>query len=266
MSTESKLKAVRSHSLFGPPPVIEGEDAAAYDEFYGRVCAALKPVDVIEEILVADLVTLEWELLRWRRFKSSLIQARGLNALERFLQKQLDYHLYREHFEDDLAEILQDNLKGDQAQDVARTLAHDCAWNKPDAVDKVDAILDRIGTYMRKVLDDAKARKAKQLVQEYVGREPAAVELIHKLLAGAGVSIDGLIVQDLPERELDRIERIDRLATLAETRRNACLREIDRRRAVLGQKVRKTLQELDDSQLQVIEAAPALQPKEKDPT
>ena len=62
------------------------------------------------------------------------------------------------------------------------------------------------------------------------------------------------------------IERIDGLATLAETRRNACLREIDRRRAVLGQKVRKTLQELDDSQLQVIEAAPALQPKEKDPT
>ena len=266
MSKVSTLTAVSERGLFGPPPLLAGEDAAAYDEFYGRVCAALKPADVIEEMLVADLVGLEWELLRWRRFKSSLIQARGLNALERFLQKQLDYHLYREHFEDDLAEILQDNLKGDQAQDVARTLAHDCAWNKPDAVDKVDAILDRIGTYMRKVLDDAKARKAKQLVQGYVRSKPAAVKLIKKLLAGAGVSIDGLIVQDLPERELDRIERIDRLATLAETRRNACLREIDRRRAVLGQKVRKTLQELDDSQLQVIEAAPALQPKEKDPT
>jgi hypothetical protein len=263
VSTESKLKAVRSHSVFGPPPLLEGEDAAAYDEFYGRVCAALKPADVIEEMLVADLVGLEWELLRWRRFKSSLIQARGLKALERFLEKQLDYHFYREHFEDDLAEILQDNLKGDQAQDVARTLAHDCAWNKPDAVDKVDAILDRIGTYMRKVLDDAKARKAKQLVQEYVRREPAAVELIHKLLAGAGLSIDGLIVQDLPESELDRIERIDRLATLAETRRNACLREIDRRRD-LGQKVRKSLQELEDNQFEVIEAAPALQPRDKD--
>jgi hypothetical protein len=30
--------------------------------------------------------------------------------------------------------------------------------------------------------------------------------------------------------------------------------------------VRKSLQELEDNQLQVIEAAPALQPKEKDPT
>jgi hypothetical protein len=79
VSTESKLKAVRLHSVFGPPPLLEGEDAAAYDEFYGRVCAALKPADVIEEMLVADLVGLEWELLRWRRFESSLIQARGLN-------------------------------------------------------------------------------------------------------------------------------------------------------------------------------------------
>jgi hypothetical protein len=45
MSTESKLKAVSEHSLFGPILVIEGEDAAAYDELFGRVCAAVKPVD-----------------------------------------------------------------------------------------------------------------------------------------------------------------------------------------------------------------------------
>jgi hypothetical protein len=36
-------------------------------------------------------------------------------------------------------------------------------------------------------------------VQEYVRREPAAVTLIDKLLAGAGVNIDVLIVQDLRE-------------------------------------------------------------------
>jgi len=262
MSKVSTSKTVTKHSLFGPPPLLEGEDAAAYDEFYGRVCAALKPADVIEEMLVADLVGLEWELLRWRRLKSSLIQARGLNALKGFLQKQLEYHLYREHFEDDLAEILQDNLKGDQAQDVARTLARDCASNKPDAVDRVNALLDRIGIYMKNLADDAKARKAEQLVQEYVRRKPAAVKLINKLLAGAGVSIDDLIVQDLPGRLLDYIERIDRLATVAETRRNACLREIDRYRAVFGHAVRKSLQELEGSKVHVIEAAPALQPKE----
>ena len=37
-------------ALFGPPPVIEGEDAAAYDQLLARICAAVKPVDVIYEI------------------------------------------------------------------------------------------------------------------------------------------------------------------------------------------------------------------------
>jgi hypothetical protein len=106
------LKAVTVHSLFGPRPVVEGEDAAAYDELFGRVCAAVKPADVIDEILVADLVALEWEVLRWRRLKSSLIQVSALKALKGFLEKQLGYDLYREEFEDDLAKILRENLGG----------------------------------------------------------------------------------------------------------------------------------------------------------
>jgi hypothetical protein len=187
--------------------VIEGEDAAGYDELFGRICAAVKPVDVIDEIFVADLVALEWDVLRWRRLKSSLIQARGLKALEDFLGGQLDYHLYRKHFEDDLTEILQDNLDGDQAEEVAQMLAHDYAWNKPDAVDKVTAMLDRIGMYISKLIDGAKSRKAEELVQGYVQRKPGAVRLVDKLLAGVGVSIDALIVQALPEDELDYIER-----------------------------------------------------------
>jgi hypothetical protein len=43
-------------SLFGPPLLLEGEDAAAYDELLARVCAAVKPVDVIDEMLIADIV------------------------------------------------------------------------------------------------------------------------------------------------------------------------------------------------------------------
>ena len=54
---------------------------------------------------------------------------------------------------------------------------------------------------------------------------------------------------------LDRIERIDQLATGAENRRNASLREIDRRRAVLGETLRP--RELEDGEFQVIETTPA---------
>jgi hypothetical protein len=30
------------------------------------VCAAVKPVDIIDEMFIADVVSLEWEVLRWR--------------------------------------------------------------------------------------------------------------------------------------------------------------------------------------------------------
>jgi hypothetical protein len=51
-----------------PPPILGGEEAA-YDELIGRVYAAVKPVDVIDEMLIADLVASEWEFLRWSRLK-----------------------------------------------------------------------------------------------------------------------------------------------------------------------------------------------------
>ena len=56
---------------------------------------------------------------------------------------------------------------------------------------------------------------------------------------------------------LDDIERIDRLTTIAEGRRNASLREIDRRRAPLGARLRQTVQEIEDAEFKVIEASAA---------
>src|SRR6476619_5778270 len=121
-------------ALFGPPPLIEGEDTAAYDQLLARICAAVKPVDIIDEMFTADVVSLEWEVLRLRRLKWSLIRAPALQALEDFLDENLDYDLYSGHFADDLAEILQD-----------KTLAHEFARNEADAVNKVKKIFyDRL--------------------------------------------------------------------------------------------------------------------------
>jgi hypothetical protein len=71
MRKKSMSAAVSRSSLFGPPLVLEGEDSAAYDELLGRVYAAVKPADVIDEILISDAVALEWEVLRRRRPKFS---------------------------------------------------------------------------------------------------------------------------------------------------------------------------------------------------
>ena len=263
MSVKNKSKTelaaprvrVQRLTLFGPPPLLEGEDAAAYDLLLARVCATVEPVDVIDEMFIADVVFLEWEVLRWRRLKSSLIRAHGLKALEGFLAEKLDYDLYSEHFADRLAEILRGNLPEGQVED-AQTLARECARDEPDANDKVNKLLAGIGLDMDGILDAAKGRKAKELVQEYVRREPDAVTLIHQLLTGAGKSMDGLTADALVGH-LDAIERFDRLTTIAESRRNTSLHEIDRRRAVLGERLRRSVQEIEDGEFEVIETTPA---------
>ena len=92
-------------ALFGPPLLIEGEDAAAYDQLLDRICAAVKPVDIIDEMFTADVVSLEWEVLRFRRLKWCLIRANALEALENFLGENATT-CPRKDFEDDIAAIL----------------------------------------------------------------------------------------------------------------------------------------------------------------
>ena len=240
--------------LFGPPLLIEGEDAAAYDQLLARIQAAVKPVDIIDEMFTADIVSLEWEVLRWRRLKSSLIKARGLQALKDFLPGTLDYDLYSEYFADDLTEILRDNLTEDEVN-FAQTLAQKYARGERDAVEYIDEGLgddfDMVRVHRR-----ARGRKAEELIEEYLQRESDAVTLVVQLLTRAGVSMDDLTADALAKK-LDDIERIDRLTAITESRRNASLHEIDRRRAVLGQTLRRTVEEIEDGEFEVIETMPA---------
>ena len=181
MSKKTTSTAISQHSLFGPPPILEGEDAAAYDELSGRVCAAIKPIDVIDEMFMADVVALEWELLRWRRLNVTLIRARVLEALEDFLQENLDYAQYRKHYEKELTTVLLDNLAEDQAED-AQALAHACARNEPAAMEKVNDVLASIGLTINGILNRSQVHKAQELAQRYVRREPRTVTVIQRLL------------------------------------------------------------------------------------
>jgi hypothetical protein len=232
-------------TVFGPPLLLEGEDAAAYDELLARMCAAVKLVDVIDEMLIAEIVALEWEVLRWRRVKRTLIQEDILRALRNFLVGQFEsnYALHKKHFKRYLAELLRNNLPTEQA-DSAETLAAECAPHTDEANEQLDVVLRRIGLEINTVLDNARAAKAKELVQEYVRGKQAAVTLVHKLLADAGESMDTFMAKAFAYK-IDVIERIDRLATVAESRRNAALREIDRRRPVLGEALGRSVQHIE---------------------
>jgi hypothetical protein len=70
---------------FGPAPLIEGEDAAAYDELLVRISSAVRPHDIFEEIWVRDIVDLVWEAFRLRRLKACLMTAGARSALVRQL-------------------------------------------------------------------------------------------------------------------------------------------------------------------------------------
>jgi hypothetical protein len=250
-SMTSAPAPVQRFAIFGPPPLLEGEDAALYDDLFGRMCAAVKPVDIIDEMLVVDVVFLEWEIVRWRRLKLNRLQASVSETLQHFLKEQLAGDPDTEAFADFLGEILEEYLAEDQAK-----LAHQCARSQPDAMDKARRILKRDGLEMDRIMDDAMARKAKELAEHYVRHEPAATTRGIELLVSGGRTMHDLMLEGFPH-ELDEIERIDRLITIAETRRNMSLRELDRRRAVLGEALRRKVQEVEEAEFEVIETTPA---------
>jgi hypothetical protein len=76
---------------FGPAPLVEGEDAGAYDEFLVRISCAVRPADIFEEIWVRDIVDLVWEALRLRRFKASVVTDGARAAMEQLLASRLGW-------------------------------------------------------------------------------------------------------------------------------------------------------------------------------
>jgi hypothetical protein len=238
-------------ALLGPPPLLEGEDAALYDELVARMCAAVKPVDIIDEMFMADVISLEWEIMRWRRLKFSLLEASVHRELRDFLNEQLNYDDYEDAYAETLEKILQEDLQKNLAEDQAKELAQQCACWQRDAVEKVTVLLKPVGLDTIKILDRAKAHRAKELAEEYARRQPKAIKQVRKLLASSGRTMHDFMLEALPAK-LDQTERIDRLIMVAETRRNASLREIDRHRAGLGEALRRNVQEVE-GKFEVIE-------------
>jgi hypothetical protein len=116
MATKIASKAVH---LFGPPQLIDGEDCRAYEELQQRVCLSLEPADIFEEIWLRDFVDLTWEVLRWRRLKSSLMAASAFKGLQKVLEP-FSFDGYHD-------------------------LVEDWAARKPNAIEQVNRMLESAG-------------------------------------------------------------------------------------------------------------------------
>ena len=114
-------------ALFGPAPLIEGEDAAAYDELLTGISSTVKPADILEDIWVRDIVDLVWEGFRLRRLKVNLMTATAHKGLKEALTPLVGWS---------------------EADDLAK------AWaaRKPSALKQVDKILASAGMTMDAVM------------------------------------------------------------------------------------------------------------------
>jgi hypothetical protein len=137
---------VRARRLdaFGPPPLIAGEDAAAYDEILARIFAAQKPFDFIEEILLRESADQFWELQRLRRLRAELMAKEAHDVLVRELKK----------FVLDNADDARESSESDQsdASSAAFDLAAEWLQREPTAVRRVDSLLASAGLTIHSVL------------------------------------------------------------------------------------------------------------------
>lgn len=98
MSETSKITAARPDGqalsklpFFGPPPLLQGEDPARYNDLLAQVSGHLKPRDLFEEIWTREITDLIWEGLRWRRDLVSFLETQLPKVLEQVLQPALEH-------------------------------------------------------------------------------------------------------------------------------------------------------------------------------
>jgi hypothetical protein len=173
-------------TLFGPPPLFDGEDAEMYDQLEREISAAVTPADILENIWVRDIVDLTLEVFRLRRLTANLMKANEYKGL-------------------------------------------------------IETLAPLVGR-----------SQAETLAEGWAARKPDVVEEVTKTLTSAGQTTDSIVAQTF-SLKLNDIERMQHMMALAEARRNATLREIDRHRQTLGQKLRRAAQQLEDGQFRVIE-------------
>jgi hypothetical protein len=94
-----------------------------------------------------------------------------------------------------------------------------------------------------------------KLIEEWGRQKSRAIDRVDRMLASAGLTMDAVMALTLSEN-LDKIERIERMIVIAQTRRDATLDEIDRRRARLGRALRLAALPMDDGADLVVEPEP----------
>jgi hypothetical protein len=213
---KSTPKSLSRISPFGPPPLLEGEDSLAYDELLARVSGDIKPTDFVEEIWIRDVVDLTWEIFRWRRLTTSLLTATMLYDLKSIL-----------------VPLVRPQSAGTEKTKGFPGLITNFEPRPPSP---------------EQILAE---NMVKNLVKKWAMRDPAAIERVDKLLESVNTTTNTVMAGAFVQK-LEDIERIDRLITIAEARRNAAFREIGRHREPFAQTLRGTIKEIEATEFETV--------------
>lgn len=166
-------------------PLIDGELSSDYENFQIACYSDLKPKGMIENIWIDDFIQYEWEIIRLRRMRSSILQSSRQNALSQLLHSIFPYQ----------------EMKSDEREH----LAFHWSTGQTDAVERIETIL-----------------KA------------------HDLSSDA-------IISEAFKTHIDTFEKIDRLIENCTRRRDAAIRNLDKRRDDLAARMRKLASTVSDA-------------------
>lgn len=99
--------------------------------------------------------------------------------------------------------------------------------------------------------EDKEQEDDSDLPERWATGDQAAIAKVDGVLASAGLTIDAVMAQTLSNR-IDIVERIERMMTAAEGRRDSILREAERRRAGAASRLRRALHEAEDAEFEVV--------------
>jgi hypothetical protein len=242
-------------ALFGPPPLLEGEDPEAYNRLLHQVTATVKPRDIFEKIWVADIVHLTWEIFRWRRLQPRLIQqntklgAKFLLGRCKASKVVTDHSDHEEatdpsdHEEDtDPSGLEGDTNRSDREDDSDFSQVEDDT-DSSDLEDETDPSDDeeQYGPFANEFL-----------AEDFAAGRPEAIEKVKAQLASGKLTLDSIMAYGLAAG-ISVIERIDHMTMQAEKRRDRALHEIESHRAGFGKSLRSAM-DIVDAEFDPVEA------------
>jgi hypothetical protein len=83
--SDQQNESSESSDLFGPPPLLRGENEALYAALLAEVDSMIEPKTIMDRIDVRDITDKIWESQRCKRFEARLIESACVSALAHLL-------------------------------------------------------------------------------------------------------------------------------------------------------------------------------------